>query len=300
MNGVLQWPYQIRQSAGWTALRLRLSALVQTWDMFDLALSMTLVVLLFYTSSYWYVRRPINLLCIAAILYPPLRRSKIFWLMVIAIVGPSNYVNWYRVDNHQYLITYWCLAIFCSLFTLNPGRALALNARWLIGLAFLFATLWKVVFSSDYLNGTFFHYTLLLDGRFEEMAVFMGGLTDEMFLKNRQAVSNLLSHASTLSVTQLQDSPQIVWLAQFLTWWTILTEALIALAFLWPEGRLLSRWRDFPLLLFLFTTYSITPVLGFGCTLVAMGAAQCAPASKFTRLFYVLALFLIQIFYVFK
>jgi len=300
MNGVLQLPYQIRQAERLTGFKLWLSAWGGTWHGFDLALSMSLVVLLFYTSSYWYVRRPINLLCIAAILHPPLRRSKIFWLLVIAIVGGSNYFNWYRVDNHQYLITYWCLAIFCSLFTLNPGRTLALNARWLIGLAFLFATLWKVVFSNDFLNGAFFHYTLLLDGRFEEMAVFLGGLTDEVFLKNRQALGQLLGYTSTISATQLQDSPQIFWLAQFLTWWTILTEAFIALAFLWPEGRFISRWRDVPLLLFLLTTYAITPVLGFGCVLVAMGVAQSAPTHNYTRLFYVVALFLMQIFYVFK
>jgi len=293
----LELPFQLPLSRRLDALKLSLQTLVEGWDVFDLALSMTLVLLMFYTSSYWYVRRPITLLCIAAILHPPLRRSKTFWLIITLIVGVSNYYNWRLVDNHQYLITYWCLALYGSLLTANPGRVIALNARWLIGLAFLFATLWKVIFSNDYLGGSFFHYTLLLDQRFESTATFFGGLTNEVFLQNRQALGKLLSYSSTLQTVQLQDSPLVFWLAQSLTWWTICTEGLIAIAFLWPEGKLISKWRDWPLLLFLLTTYSVAPVLGFGCVLIAMGVAQCAPTFKYTRLFYVVALFVIQISY---
>ncbi len=295
--GALDWPSQVRLSGRLEAVKAWLQTLVEAWDVFDLALSMTLVVLMLYSSSYWYVRKPINIVCLAAILHPPLRRSKNFWLILTAIVVTSNILNWHRVDNHQYLITYWCLAICCSLLMANPARALALNARWLIGLAFLFATLWKVIFSADYLDGTFFHHTLLLDRRFEGVAALFGGLADEVFLQNHQALDQLRAYSSTLQVVQLQDSPQIFWLAQFLTWWTICTEGLIALAFLWPEGQGISRWRDWPLLLFLLTTYWVAPVVGFGCTLAAMGLAQSAPTFKVSRLFYILALFVIQIAY---
>jgi hypothetical protein len=278
------------------ALKLSLEKLIEGWDVFDLALNMSLILLILYAGNFWYLRVPVSLLCVTAILHPPLRHSKIFWLIVTTVVAVSNYYNWHEIDNHKYLITYWCLALFCSLLTAHPAKTIALNARLLIGLVFLFATLWKII-SGDYLNGAFFHFTLLLDTRFESVAAFFGGLTGEVFQQNHQALRSILAYNSTHQVVQLQASPQIFWLAQLLTWWTVSTEGLIAVAFLWPEGKLISRWRDLPLLLFLLTTYLIAPVVGFGWVLVTMGMAQCTSSSKYICLFYLVAFLVIQTSY---
>jgi hypothetical protein len=63
-------------------------------------------------------------------------------------------------DNHIYLLAYWCLVLFLVLNVPAPARqrALALNARWLIGLAFLFAILWKAVLSPDFVDGRIEHH----------------------------------------------------------------------------------------------------------------------------------------------
>ena len=55
----------------------------------------------------------------------------------------------------------------------------------------------------------------------------------------------------------------------------MLFEAAVAVVFLWPRGRSLSRARDALLLGFCATTYAVATVEGFGWLLLAMGAAQC-------------------------
>ena len=44
-----------------------------------------------------------------------------------------------------------------------------------VGLTFLFATLWKLALSPDFVDGRFFRVTLLTDARFENLAVLAGG-----------------------------------------------------------------------------------------------------------------------------
>jgi hypothetical protein len=276
-------------------LTLLLHRVIENLDIFKVALGMTLVLLMLYTNKFWYLNIPLTILCSAAVLHPPLRVSPNFWFIVTIIVAVGNYHNWYTIDNHQYLITYWCLALYCGLLTPNPTQTIKITARLLIGLCFLFATLWKVI-SIDYLDGTFFHYSLLMDDRFSNVAVLFRGLTSEAFLQNHQVFDELLKFDSLLHFIQLQDSPQLFWLAKFATRWTIGIEGLIAIAFLWPAGSFISRWRDFPLLLFLLTTYLVAPVIGFGWVLIAMGLTQCTSTFKYTRLLYLLAFFIIQIY----
>src|SRR5262249_49403077 len=146
----------------------------------------------------------------------------------------SHALNWYIVYNHKYLITYWCLALACSRWATNPGRVLAVNGRLLIGLCFLCATLWKVI-SPDFLDGSFFHFTLLDDARFRSVAESLGRMPEEIFRRNEQAIASLSRYDSLLTVVQLEDTPRIIWLAKSLAWWGFGLEALIALAFLWPE-----------------------------------------------------------------
>lgn len=235
------------------------------------------------------------MLSIVAIIYRPLYHKALFWLLITAILAIGHYRNWYSIDNHKYLMNYWCLAIFFSLLMPNPRKAMALNAKILIGLAFLFATIWKLI-SEDYLNGTFFHSALLLDGRFFSVANLFGAINVQTIEQNYNAFQTLLNYDSTHQIIQLQDTPQLGLLAQFLTWWTIILEAVIAITFLWPEGGVVSKWRDFPLLLFLISTYTIAPVTGFGWLLAIMGLTQAAPSFKYTRLLYIFAFLLVEFY----
>jgi hypothetical protein len=275
-------------------LQHSLQTLVATWDIFDLAASMTLILLMLYAGDYWYLKRPVTILCAAAVLYRPLRHSQLFWLTTTTVLVASNYHNWYLIDNHKYLITYWCLALYLALISPDPARTIAISARYLIGLAFAFATLWKWI-SPDYLDGTFFHYSLLLDDRFAALTIFLGKLSQTAYLHNHQATKALLAYASQIQSIPLQSTTQIGLLAQFMTWWTISLEGLLAVAFLWPQ-RWLVRWRDPLLLLFVLSTYAIAAVISFGWVLVIMGAVQSTLISKYGRLCYLAAFFILQIY----
>ena len=280
----------------WVAnLKMYAARLIDEWDTFDLTANMTLILLMLYSGNYWYIERPITIICSAAIIHRPLRRSELFWFVTTAVMIAGNYHNWYSIDNHKYLITYWCIALYVANKTHEPAKTAALSAKYLIGLAFLFATIWKLT-SSNYLTGAFFHYSLLIDERFASLASFVGQLSQIAFTQNSEALQNLLSFSSEAQSVQLQSTSKIMIIAYFLTWWTALIEGVVAISFLIPEKTRLAKWRDVPLLLFIMTTYSLAPVIGFGWVLIIMGASQSTLISKYNRLFYVVAFFTLQVY----
>ena len=91
----------------------------------------------------------------------------------------------------------------------------------------------------------------------------------------------------------LTSSEAMARVALISSWWTLLIEGAVAIAFLVPS-RKLEGWRDGLLLLFLGTTYFLLPVLGFAYTLAAMGLAQSPKDAKGVRLAYIGMLGLLQ------
>lgn len=261
----------------------------------DLYAIMTLLLLLLYPSGFWYVRIPITVLCVSAFVFRALRLDAKFWFVVAMTVTAGNYQNWFLVDNHKYLLGYWCLALFCCLQTDDPKKSLAAIARWLIGLSFLFAIFWKVA-SGDYIDSTFFHYSLLLDDRFRAISESLGGMTREIGDANRAAYRALISFDSRLEAVTLLYPKGITNLAGVFTWWTLFIEALVAAGFLWPAGKSISKWRDYILIAFILSTYSVAPVLGFGWTLIIMGLAQCEERFKYIPRLYMLAFIILQVY----
>jgi hypothetical protein len=212
------------------------------------------------------------------------------------LTGLRVVLDWSLADNHAYLLCYWCLAVSIALCSRDPSACLALNGRLLIGLAFVFATLWKVVLSPDYLDGRFFRVTMLTDPRFAGFIQLVGGLMperlDELRAFVRQHVDGQLFEPSFLPA----EPPRFLLLATYMTWWTVAIESASALTFLWPVGRGLSKMRDAILLTFCVTTYAVATVAGFGWLLLALGVAQCQPERRTTQLFY-LAVFVLILFY---
>lgn len=259
-------------------------------DALDLAPRLTLILLLLHIVE---TRTAMVMLCGIAILIPKLYRSSYFWLLVSVAMLMAILPNWYGVDNHKYLLLYWCLALCFAMAGPRPRRVLHLNARLLIGLCFLFATFWKAT-SDDYLSGDFFHYTLLTDVRFQDFAAFSGAMPQSAFHENAEVISRLFSPDSPLQEAQLEGSPRLRRMAVWMTWAAIGLEGLIAIAFLLPAPARISRWRHPLLMLFALGTYSLAPVVGFGWVLMAMGVAQCDSNLKWDRMAYVLLFFLIQ------
>ncbi len=261
----------------------------------DLYAIMTLLLLLVYPSSFWYVRIPLTVLCVSAFVFGALRCDPRFWFVTAMVVIAGNYQNWFTVDNHKYLLGYWCLALFCCLLTEVPETTLALIARKLIAFSFLFALFWKIA-SRDFLDGTFFHYALLLDDRFRGVSEVLGGMTNELMEGNRTAYRALINFDSRIDAVQLLFTRGITYLARIVTWWTLIIELVVAVSFLWPLGKSISRWRDFLLIIFILSTYSVAPVLGFGWTLIIMGLVQCESRYQYVRWPYMGAFVVLQIY----
>lgn len=256
---------------------------------------LTIIVLMLHGGGRWYLSVPVKTACIVALVYRPLYRNPNFWLFITAILFAANLQNWNTIDNHKYLITYWCGAIYMSLLANDVRTTLKVNARLLIGLAFLFATAWKVL-SSDFLDGTFFHYTLLTDIRFKSLTEIVGGLSGEAFLANRASESSLAEMGNESTTAKLTTTPGVALLSKAMTWWTVLIEGIVAIAFLAPKTSLVSKWRDASLLIFLFTTYAIAPVVGFGWVLATMGIAQLSSNFRYGRILYLAGFLAIQVY----
>ena len=267
-------------------------------DTLDLLPLLTVLLLLLSPLGVWYVHTPLVLLCVIGVSYRKVLRTSAFWYVAATLLGTAIYFHWESADNHKYLICYWCLALCCaySIPSAHQKPALALSSRLLIGLCMAFATLWKLL-SDSYLDGSFFEYTLMVDGRFEYVARALGNVSASVLTDNRQ-LSDLLTHGYLrgidLDLVALSGTPQLDVLATVVTWWTITIEFAIALLFLLPDHRITSAGRNTLLLLFGVTTYSVATIKGFGWVLMLLGMAQCEQKQWRWRLAYLAVFLLIQ------
>ena len=260
----------------------------------DLGARLTLVLLILYSGEYWYLKAPMAIVCTCGVVFRQLFRTSTFWLLIALVLVWGNLLNWYTIDNHKYLMTYWTLALYCCLRLPKPQEALAWNARTLIGLCFAFSVLWKCI-SGDFLNGGFFHLTILDDNRFHGVATALGGTQLADFRHNSAKLAELVRFDSSLSDVVLREGARVPLIALILTWWTMAIETLIAAAFLVPTTWKLSRYRHVFLILFALTTYWVAPVIGFGWLLLVMGVTQCDASWPKTRALYVVTFFALQI-----
>src|SRR5205814_2092934 len=143
----------------------------------------------------------------------------------------GNAPDWLRLDNHKYLMGYWSLAFCFACLSERPMKTLAFNARVMIGLCFVLAVVWKLS-TPDFVDGTFFQFTLLNDRRLAGVARAVGRVTAEVQQTNRAAYRALLAFDSRSTFAQLGSTPQVAALAAVMTAWTIGLEALIGVGFL--------------------------------------------------------------------
>jgi hypothetical protein len=262
----------------------------------NLALRLTLLSVLLRPIGAGLVRPCILGLAAAGLLLPGLLRRPGLWMALTVLTGLRVILDWSLADNHAYLLCYWCLAVLIALCSRDPSACLSLNGRLLIGLAFFFAALWKVGFSPDYLDGRFFRVTMLTDPRFAGFVQLVGGLVPEQLNELRAFVTQHVD-GQFVEPSLLPAEPlRFLQLARFTTLWTVVIEGAVALSFLWPVGRTVSKGRDAVLLTFCVTTYAVAPVAGFGWLLLALGIAQCEPGRRKAQLSY-LIVFALILFY---
>jgi hypothetical protein len=262
----------------------------------ETALRLTAIALLLRPMGPWYVLPFILCLAALAIVLPTVLRTPVTWLALAVLVGVRILDDWPLADNHIYLLGYWCLAVALALATTDISVVLEKSSRWLVGLAFALAVLWKAVLSPDYLDGRFFRVTVLTDPRFADVAMLIGGLTRAALDQNRNALQALPEGAELLTPPVVTEPWRLRALAGIATWGTLVVEICVAFTSLVPGGRRARRLRHAALVAFCLGTYAFAPVAGFGWLLLILGLAQCEYDQRALRGLYLGAFLLILVY----
>ncbi len=236
----------------------------------DEVLRLTVLLLLFYGGSSWHLSIPLKVACGAALFSQRIRGSLVWWIGITCLVALMNGISWHSIDNHKYLITYWSmtvtLAVACPT---SAERVLLWNARGLVGICFGLAVIWKLL-AGEYLDGTFWEYTLLTDSRLRVVSSVVGGIPLADLSTNRSLVADAFQWPAENPIVHLATSPQLAGVAKAMSWWGLGIESLIAVLWLCPVRTPLSL-KDASLIGFLVTTYMLLPVVGFASVLGVMG-----------------------------
>lgn len=236
-----------------------------------LSTSATLLTIVLYGPEAWYIRGLTLALAAIAWLALPVMVHRNLWFVLSLLCGAYVWSEHHDADNHKYLLSYWCLALFLAFRSSNAHAALATSARFLIAGCMLLAVLWKLA-SDDYLSGHFFATELVMDSRFRALTAVVGGMSPEAFEANKAAL--LQVRAGVVDDATLQIAPPIMALAKWISVVGVTIEAWIAVAFFARPTSVMGRARDLPLILFLLGTYTVATVMGFAYLLSAMGIAQ--------------------------
>lgn len=261
----------------------------------ELTLLMTGITIFIYLQHSYILKGTVILLVPIMLLFRQILTSKYMWSLLTMLLIVGLLPMYHYMDNHTYLTWYWVAAVTLCLWTSQEKKAINFNARVLIGLCFLFATIWKIL-SPEFINGTFFHFTFLTDSRFFEFTELTTGISGNIRAENLSELNKLTDSLNRDDVGMLNSSTLVQPIAVFMAYWTVFIEGWIAIAFLMPKKYLISRYRDIPLLVFMATTYPIATVTGFAALLAAMGFAQSLNSNNLTKLVYVVVFLSIPLF----
>lgn len=218
----------------------------------------------------------------AGYLRPMMLRDWRLWIGIALVQGAIQVWWWEGIDDHVIVGTYWALAIGLGLKTGDPARVTRSSARWMIGLIFLLAAGWKLL-TPEFRDGDFFSLYLLADPRFSVTADLLGGVDATDFEWNRRHISNLYSLDTEVIQTQLQVGASLRRLAWGMTWWGIVIESALAVAWLVPLPKRTRAIRHVLLLVFCVSTYGLVAITGFAAVLLVMGLANAEPDSVWRK-----------------
>ena len=236
-------------------------------------LRMSLLLALLAAAPKGHVAAAFHCLVLLALFFPKLGKNHDFWLAITSLQVFAIFFSWGSSDNHKYLIAYWFLTLYLAFLSTKNNKQACVDfcsqsARYLIAGAMLFAVVAKLI-HGDYINGDFFRYTLLMDGRFKVFTTLFTSV-DKTILDTNGEAMKLMRDSQGLSMT-LQGLKEVNALAIFLTWWTVLIEALIGTLFLWNKKPVLTHAC---LIVFMITTYSVATVTGFSLILCCLAYAH--------------------------
>jgi len=250
-----------------------LSSVLASEDRFVLTLKLSCVLLLLHGATAPAMGVPIRILCGAMLLFPDVIRSKVAWWTLFVSLVLGNGVDWFVIDNHKYLISYWTLACVLALHNPRPQEYLSRTATLLVGIVFGFAVIWKVI-GGQYLNGSFLYWTFLTDPRVQRVGSFVGGLSPEDVRQGSQALRMLGALAGAGTTVPMLHSQALSTVTYLISYLVLLGEGGLSAAHLF-SNRQLYLTRHVLLIGFIPVTYFLLPVAGFAFVLTLLGFAQC-------------------------
>ncbi|MBC7898484.1 MAG: hypothetical protein H7070_00345 [Saprospiraceae bacterium] len=262
----------------------------------SIVLRLTAIILLLRPMGPWWVAPFILSIAALALISPRVLFAPGTWYTLAILVAARIIEDWPLADNHIYLLAYWCLAIGLALGSRDGIVDIRRASRLLIGLAFLFAVIWKVALSPDFLDGRFFRVTFLMDPRFENVVLLTGGMTPAQLAESREYLMPLVEGAVLVDEPTLDTSPRFEALVYVSTWGTVFIEAVCALFFLIPLTNRSAVFQHLLLLMFCLVTYALAPVAGFGWLLLTMGIATVDADSRSMRGAYISAWILVLLY----
>lgn len=259
-----------------------------------LILRLTALLLLLHGATRWTLDVPLRIACGAMLLSPVLLTTRLVWLGVTGVLIAGNLLDWAYIDNHKYLLVYWCAACTLAVSSSDPDSVLSWNGRILLGLVFSLAVLWKLL-AGEYLNGEFLHFTFLLDGRLETPVRMLGDLDPSALSLNRLLKAALSSVPHPEGFVVLASNSRVSSVALLASFWTLLIETTLAVVFLAPGLSRRSRLVHPLLMAFVATTYFLLPVTGFAFALVVLALSCCPTDNRRIRIAYLGLLVAIQL-----
>lgn len=243
------------------------------------------------------------ILLLPGILFREISTNKIYLSCLMAIFAFLYLYNGLeqRIPNHKHLFVYVTILFFISSFYKAKEFVYLFKhgSRLIIGFVFLFATIGKFL-APEFLNGSFFEFTGLVDSRFSGFTAIVTSLSMSELVTMRESFQQLLN-SNNISDLEIQLE-STVWkenLSLFMAYWTIFIEGMIAVTFIISTKYKLSMFRDLFLIIFMITTYPIATVPGFAAILTVLAFAQSSlhkSELKYLSILYLCIFVLIPIF----
>jgi hypothetical protein len=267
----------------------------------NISLKMLIIVLLLYMNDNTYLLIFMPVLLLPALFFRQILLNKYYWaaLAMVAIISYLLFGLAAYIPNHKYIFAYAVIAVAIVLFLAEKEdtmNMLSYQGKIIIGLCFLFASVGKFL-APEFFNGTFFEFTNVTDRRFFGLTSVLNGLSLESLSLNLKNLNGLLNTNNTQNSFNLLTNANVTASSFFLPYWTIFIEGMIAITFCLPSKYKLSKYRNWFLIIFIFTTYPIATVKGFAIILCMLGFIQSIENNQITQYskFYLLVFILLPL-----
>ena len=247
----------------------------ETADPWRIAVLMTFATLLLHTATSSTLTATVTLVLAALLLGEALTQRALFWfILALSFLAVHLLLGWPRLINHFFLQLYWLLLIGVSRLATDKQRVLQEGSRWLVGLAFSFAVLWKFL-APEFLSGAFFEFTFLTDARLGDLLSAIGLQSSEIVAANQLLISGWKDPLLPPTSGQTEVVRFIALATPYMAVWTIVIESSIAVLYI-AKLQHFAWLRDAALLTFIASTYPVMPLIGFAWLLLAIGYSASA------------------------